>query len=270
MALTRSQARKLSQELDLVPCSKTSPAKAAELRDLGCESTAPRTDDSRVGLLERPVARAVSVVSVGGETEVAPLGETGTTLSPVAESWFAEPSTSLAAKDRQKRRAKLVDSSWRQAGEAGILPEEWDRFTERSQGPSVRRALEVNLDGPGERARPASGPRWKQLVFPAHCLAAGLGERLMQVASTTAHCLMQSAATLAVRLTQSTAIPHAPARQTLSPTGRIPASNQRRGSKRGYKRSKPRSDERERLKKSRVVIAPQCEPNKLSAPVPKM
>ncbi|KAH6943674.1 hypothetical protein HPB50_025066 [Hyalomma asiaticum] len=42
------------------------------------------------------------------------------------------------------------------------------------------------------------------------------------------------------------------------------------GVKRGYKRSKPRSDERERLKKSRVVIAPQCEPNKLSAPVPKM
>lgn len=87
MALTRSQARKLSQELDLVPCSKTSPAKAVELRDLGCESTAPRTEDSRVGLLEQPVARAVSVVSVGGETEVAPLGETGTTLSPVAESW---------------------------------------------------------------------------------------------------------------------------------------------------------------------------------------
>ncbi|KAH6946560.1 hypothetical protein HPB50_013975 [Hyalomma asiaticum] len=87
MALTRSQARKLSQELDLVPCSKTSPAKAAELRDLGFESTAPRTEDSRVGLLEQPVARAVSVVSVGGETEVAPLGETGTTLSPVAESW---------------------------------------------------------------------------------------------------------------------------------------------------------------------------------------
>ncbi|KAH6947815.1 hypothetical protein HPB50_021544 [Hyalomma asiaticum] len=88
-------------------------------------------------------------------------------------AWI-EPSTSLAAKDRQKRRAKLVDSSWRQASGAGILPEEWDLFTERSQEPSVRRALEVNLDGPGERARPASEPRWKQLVFPAHCLAAGV------------------------------------------------------------------------------------------------
>ncbi|KAH6940087.1 hypothetical protein HPB50_024652 [Hyalomma asiaticum] len=140
MALTRSQARKLSQELDLVPCSKTSPPKAAELRDLGCESTAPRTEDSRAGLLEQPVARAVSVVSVGGESEVAPLGETGTTLSP----------------------------------------------------------------------QPTAGPDWR-----------------LQLADA-------------------------------------------RGPKRGYKRSKPRSDERERLKKSRVVIAPQCEPNKLSAPVPKM
>ncbi|KAH6925827.1 hypothetical protein HPB50_010639 [Hyalomma asiaticum] len=55
---------------------------------------------------------------------------------------LGQPSTSLAAKDRQKRRAKLVDSSWRQAGEAGILPEEVDLFTERSQEPSVRRALE--------------------------------------------------------------------------------------------------------------------------------
>ncbi|KAL1445209.1 hypothetical protein MTO96_045147 [Rhipicephalus appendiculatus] len=80
MALTRSQAQKLSQELDPVPCSKKPLAKAAELRDLGCESTAPRTDDSRVGLLEQPVAEAVSVVSVGGKAEVAPLGETGTTL----------------------------------------------------------------------------------------------------------------------------------------------------------------------------------------------
>ncbi|KAL1485628.1 hypothetical protein MTO96_031812 [Rhipicephalus appendiculatus] len=87
MALTRSQARKLSQELDLAPCSKTPPAKAAELRDLGCESTAPRPEDSRVGLLEPPVAEAGSAVSVCGETEVAPLGETGTTLSPVAENW---------------------------------------------------------------------------------------------------------------------------------------------------------------------------------------
>ncbi|KAH6947938.1 hypothetical protein HPB50_022114 [Hyalomma asiaticum] len=158
-----------------------------------------------------------------------------------------EPSTSLAAKDRQKRRAKLVDSSWRQASGAGILPEEWDLFTERSQGPSVRRALEVNLDGPGERARPASEPRgssssFRRIVWRRGCCNARalnsnlhcsgkifkLVERLMQVASTTADCLTQSAATLAVRLTQSTAIPHAPARQTLSPTGRIPASNQRR------------------------------------------
>ncbi|KAH6946306.1 hypothetical protein HPB50_012750 [Hyalomma asiaticum] len=188
-----------------------------------------------------------------------------------------EPSTSLAAKDRQKRRAKLVDSSWRQASGAGILPEEWDLFTERSQGPSVRRALEVNLDGPGERARPASEPRgssssFRRIVWRRGCCNARalnsnlhcsgkvfkLVERLMQVASTTADCLMQSAATLAVRLTQSTAIPHAPARQTLSPTGRIPASNQRRfliggfnlladarGPKGGYKRSKPRGVTRE-------------------------
>lgn len=95
---------------------------------------------------------------------------------------------------------------------------------------------------------------------------------------------MQSTATLAVRLTQSTAIPHAPAQQALSPTGLIPASNKRRfliggfdlladarGCKgqKGYKRRKPRGDGRERLKKSRVVIVPQCEPDKLSAPVPK-
>ncbi|KAH6941003.1 hypothetical protein HPB50_011977 [Hyalomma asiaticum] len=125
----------------------------------------------------------------------------------------------------------------------------------------------------------------KDLNSNLHCSGKifKLGERLMQVASTTADCLMQSAATLAVRLTQSTAIPHAPARQTLSPTGRIPASNQRRvliggfnwlmqGVQKGAIKgaSRGRSDERERLKKSRVVIAPQCEPNKLSAPVPKM
>ncbi|KAL1482323.1 hypothetical protein MTO96_033881, partial [Rhipicephalus appendiculatus] len=81
------QITSIAEELDLGPCSKTPPAKAAELRDLGCESAAPRTEDSRVGLLEPPVAEAGSAVSVGEETEVAPLGETGTTLSPVAESW---------------------------------------------------------------------------------------------------------------------------------------------------------------------------------------
>ncbi|KAH6931499.1 hypothetical protein HPB50_024691 [Hyalomma asiaticum] len=165
----------------------------------------------------------------------------------MAENTEDKPSTSLAAKDRQKRRAKLVDTSWRQASGAGILPEEWDLFTERSQEPSVQRALEVNLDGPGKRARPASEPRgssssFRRIVWRRGCCSARalnsnlhcsgkvfkLVERLMQVASTSADCLMQSTATLAVRLTQSTAIPHAPARQALSPTGRIPASNQRR------------------------------------------
>ncbi|KAH6945895.1 hypothetical protein HPB50_010549 [Hyalomma asiaticum] len=156
-----------------------------------------------------------------------------------------QPSTSLAAKDRQKRRAKLVDSSWRQAGEAGILPEEVDLFTERSQEPSVRRALEVNLDGPGERARPASEPRgssssFRRIVWRRGCCNARalnsnlhcsgkvfkLVERLMQVASTSADCLMQSTATLAVRLTQSTAIPHAPARKPSHPrVGSRPATN---------------------------------------------
>ncbi|KAH6928230.1 hypothetical protein HPB50_012677 [Hyalomma asiaticum] len=184
----------------------------------------------------------------------------GVTAEEVDEAWAdikgrreeadrreLQPSTSLAAKDRQKRRVKLVDTSWQQASGSGILPEEWDVFTERSQQPSVRRALEVNLDGPGERARPASEPRgssssfrrlgWRQgccnsraLNSNLHCSGKifKLVERLMQVASTSADCLMQSTATLAVRLTQSTAVPHAPARQALSPTGRIPASNQRR------------------------------------------
>ncbi|KAL1468927.1 hypothetical protein MTO96_025143 [Rhipicephalus appendiculatus] len=82
MALTRSQARKLSQELDLVPCSKTTPAKATELCDLGSESNKPPTENSQGRLLEPSVAEVASVVSDGGETEVAPLGETGSTITP--------------------------------------------------------------------------------------------------------------------------------------------------------------------------------------------
>ncbi|KAH6920696.1 hypothetical protein HPB50_028317 [Hyalomma asiaticum] len=158
---------------------------------------------------------------------------------------LGQPSTSLAAKDRHKRRAKLVDTYWRHASGAGILPEEWDLFTERSQEPSVRRALEVNLDGPGERARPASEPRgssssFRRLVWRRGCCNARalnsnlhcsgkvfkLVERLMQVASTSGDCLMQSTAILAVRLTQLTAIPHAPARKpSHSLVGSRPATN---------------------------------------------
>ncbi|KAL1473859.1 hypothetical protein MTO96_038415 [Rhipicephalus appendiculatus] len=135
MALTRSQARKLSQELDLGPCSKTPPAKAAELRDLGCESAAPRTEDSRVGLLEPPVAEAGSAVSVGEETEVAPLGETGTTLSPVAESWCELSKVdreTLIREQREDLSIKALMESVKLAGNRTSL----NRLTGRAKSPS--------------------------------------------------------------------------------------------------------------------------------------
>ncbi|KAH6942702.1 hypothetical protein HPB50_009316 [Hyalomma asiaticum] len=176
-----------------------------------------------------------------------------------------QPSTSLAAKDRQKRRAKLVDSSWRQAGEAGILPEEWDLFTERSQEPSVRRALEGSQLQPSllrqniqaGRTSDASGVNNSRLSDAIRGHSCGAPDAIDGNSSRTC---------AANPLTHGSDPGQQP---TAVPDWRLQLADAR-DPKRGYKRSKPRSDGRERLKKSRVVIAPQCEPNKLSAPVPKM
>ncbi|XP_075736258.1 uncharacterized protein LOC142776447 [Rhipicephalus microplus] len=87
---------------------------------------------------------------------------------------LSEPSTSAETKDRQKRRTKMVDKLWRQASGAGIRPQEWDVFPEQSlelhspHGPGGEPGGTCRTSAPDIRAT------WKQLVFPAHCLAAGV------------------------------------------------------------------------------------------------
>ncbi|XP_077551826.1 LOW QUALITY PROTEIN: uncharacterized protein LOC144166033 [Haemaphysalis longicornis] len=81
MALTRSQARKLSQELDTTPASET--VKAGEKCSPSCEPTA----HSRDRLVEPPAAEADCVTPFGGETEAAPPCEANDMLSPVSDSW---------------------------------------------------------------------------------------------------------------------------------------------------------------------------------------
>uniref|UniRef100_A0A6G5ABV5 RNA-directed DNA polymerase n=1 Tax=Rhipicephalus microplus TaxID=6941 RepID=A0A6G5ABV5_RHIMP len=86
MALTRSQARKLSQELDLVQSGElpsdpvggsTEPQRGNFPRE-SCEQSR-----------ERPVAEPTGAISVEREDDMAPLdqSERAATLSPVAESW---------------------------------------------------------------------------------------------------------------------------------------------------------------------------------------
>ncbi|XP_077532684.1 uncharacterized protein LOC144145050 [Haemaphysalis longicornis] len=81
MALTRSRARKLSQELDTTPASET--VKAGEKCSPSCEPTA----HSRDRLVEPPAAEADCVTPFGGEAEAAPPCEANDTLSPVSDSW---------------------------------------------------------------------------------------------------------------------------------------------------------------------------------------
>ncbi|XP_075731461.1 uncharacterized protein LOC142774673 [Rhipicephalus microplus] len=90
MALTRSQARKLSRRLDLVPCGELS-------SDLVGGSTEPQKGkfphESCEQSRERPVADMTGAVSGERGDDMAPLSqsERAATLSPVAESWSELP-----------------------------------------------------------------------------------------------------------------------------------------------------------------------------------
>ncbi|XP_077548511.1 uncharacterized protein LOC144161784 [Haemaphysalis longicornis] len=88
MALTRSQARKLSQELDSSPASET--RKDAEQRSSNCEPN----ENSRGRLVEPPAAEAGSVKPFGGETEP---GDTESTLSPFSDQPLREDELQVEA-----------------------------------------------------------------------------------------------------------------------------------------------------------------------------
>ncbi|KAH6932644.1 hypothetical protein HPB50_008228 [Hyalomma asiaticum] len=187
----------------------------AEILKSACAATAAAdsSDDEEVGhdVPKVPTPVTASQVMDSLETIRSFLGTHDDDLAMQLLTEFAEPSTSLAAKDRQKRRAKLVDTSWRQASGAGILPEEWDLFTERSQEPSVRRALEGSQLQPSllrqsiqaGRTSDASGVNIGRLSDAIHGNSCGAPDATDGNSSRTA-------------------------RRALSSTSRIPAINQRR------------------------------------------
>ncbi|XP_075733229.1 uncharacterized protein LOC142775608 [Rhipicephalus microplus] len=168
MALTRSQARKLSRKLDLVPCGELS-------SDLVGGSTEPQKGnfphESCEQSRERPVAGAAGAVCSGGD-DVAPLSqsERDATLSPVAESWSELPrvdretlirgqsedlsiealgeSQIEALVESQKNAAKVLSKEhYEKSGKKRAF--EVDNQVMRLQPPK-RNKLEVDWEGPAK------------------------------------------------------------------------------------------------------------------------
>ncbi|XP_075745896.1 uncharacterized protein LOC119173629 [Rhipicephalus microplus] len=166
MAPTRSQARKLSRKLDLVPCGELS-------SDLVGGSTEPQKGnfphESCEQSRERPVAGAAGAVCSGGD-DVAPLSqsERDATLSPVAESWSELPrvdretlirgqsedlsiealveSQIEALVESQKNAAKVLSKEhYEKSGKKRAF--EVDNQVMRLQPPK-RNKLEVDWEGP--------------------------------------------------------------------------------------------------------------------------
>ncbi|XP_075733676.1 uncharacterized protein LOC142775727 [Rhipicephalus microplus] len=168
MAPTRSQARKLSRKLDLVPCGELS-------SDLVGGSTEPQKGnfphESCEQSRERPVAGGAGAVCAGGD-DVAPLSqsERDATLSPVAESWSELPrvdretlirgqsedlsiealveSQIEALVESQKNAAKVLSKEhYEKSGKKRAF--EVDNQVMRLQ-PSKRNKLEVDWEGPAK------------------------------------------------------------------------------------------------------------------------
>ncbi|XP_075721966.1 uncharacterized protein LOC142765213 [Rhipicephalus microplus] len=166
MAPTRSQARKLSRKLDLVPCGELS-------SDLVGGSTEPQKGnfphESCEQSRERPVAGAAGAVCAGGD-DVAPLSQSErvATLSPVAESWSELPrvdretlirgqsedlsiealveSQIEALVESQKNAAKVLSKEhYEKSGKKRAF--EVDNQVMRLQPPK-RNKLEVDWEGP--------------------------------------------------------------------------------------------------------------------------
>ncbi|XP_075743304.1 uncharacterized protein LOC142796473 [Rhipicephalus microplus] len=108
MALTRSQARKLSQELDLVQSGERS-------SDLVGGSTEPQKGnfphESCEQSRERPVAGAAGAVCAGGD-DVAPLSQSErvATLLPVVESWSELPRVDRETLIREQREDLSIEA----------------------------------------------------------------------------------------------------------------------------------------------------------------
>ncbi|XP_075744238.1 uncharacterized protein LOC142803020 [Rhipicephalus microplus] len=109
MALTRSQARKLSRKLDLVPCGELS-------SDLVGGSTEPQKGkfphESCEQSRERPVAEPSCAVSVERGDDMAPLSQSErvATLSPVAESWSELPRVDRETLIREQREDLSIEA----------------------------------------------------------------------------------------------------------------------------------------------------------------
>ncbi|XP_075749794.1 uncharacterized protein LOC142814626 [Rhipicephalus microplus] len=160
MAPTRSQARKLSRKLDLVPCGELS-------SDLVGGSTEPQKGnfphESCEQSRERPVAGAAGAVCAGGD-DVAPLSQSErvATLSPVAESWSELPRVDRetlirgqsedlsieALVESQKNAAKVLSKEhYEKSGKKRAF--EVDNQVMRLQPPK-RNKLEVDWEGPAK------------------------------------------------------------------------------------------------------------------------
>ncbi|XP_075734551.1 uncharacterized protein LOC142775914 [Rhipicephalus microplus] len=169
MALTRSQARKLSRKLDLVPCGELS-------SDLVGGSTEPQNGkfphESCEQSRERPVAEPSCAVSGERGDDMAPLSQSErvATLSPVAESWSELPRVDRETLIREQREdlsiEALVESQIEalvesQKNAAKVLSKEHyeksgkkrafevDNQVMRLQ-PSKRNKLEVDWEGPAK------------------------------------------------------------------------------------------------------------------------
>ncbi|XP_075724330.1 uncharacterized protein LOC142766981 [Rhipicephalus microplus] len=167
MALTRSQARKLSRQLDLVPCGELS-------SDLVGGSTEPQKGkfphESWEQSRERPVVDTTGAVSGERGDDVAPLSQSErvATLSPVAESWSELPrvdretligeqredfsiealveSQIEARVESQKNAAKVLSKEhYEKSGKKRAF--EVDNQVMRLQPPK-RNKLEVDWEGP--------------------------------------------------------------------------------------------------------------------------
>ncbi|XP_075735176.1 uncharacterized protein LOC142776102 [Rhipicephalus microplus] len=160
MAPTRSQARKLSRKLDLVPCGELS-------SDLVGGSTEPQKGnfphESCEQSRERPVAGAAGAVCAGGD-DVAPLSQSErvATLSPVAESWSELPrvdrETLIRGQSEDLSIEALVES---QKNAAKVLSKEHYEKSGKKRAfevdnqvtllqPSKRNKLEVDWEGPAK------------------------------------------------------------------------------------------------------------------------
>ncbi|XP_075750202.1 uncharacterized protein LOC142814783 [Rhipicephalus microplus] len=169
MALTRSQARKLSRQLDLVPCGELS-------SDLVGGSTEPQKGkfphESWEQSRERPVVDTTGAVSGERGDDVAPLSQSErvATLSPVAESWSELPrvdretligeqredfsiealveSQIEARVESQKNAAKVLSKEhYEKSGKKRAF--EVDNQVMRLQPPK-RNKLEVDWEGPAK------------------------------------------------------------------------------------------------------------------------